>query len=226
MIEEYVHFYSDKLALEGILTYQEDSLSSPAILLCAPHPNLGGNMDNNVITSIARTSSDKGFSSLRFNYRGVGKSECHVKDIAQRFQYWDVSLNGGDYTDAVMDTHAALNFLISQIGKEQGIFIAGYSFGAVVGMRVGVKCKDVKAFASISTPFYRYNFDFLKACKKGKLFIYSQNDFAATAENTKRCFEGFSPPKILELIEDSDHFYRGQEDHVSQKVCVFFQMSN
>ncbi|MDN3514701.1 MAG: hypothetical protein NG747_09905 [Candidatus Brocadia sp.] len=179
-------------------------------------------MNNNVITSIARISFDKGFSSLRFNYRGVGKSECHVKDIARRFQYWDISLNGGDYTDAVTDTHAALNFLISQIGKEQGIFIAGYSFGAVVGMRAGVESKDVKAFASISTPFYRYNFDFLQACKKGKLFIYSQNDFAATVEDTIKSFEDLSSPKILELIEESDHFYRGQEDHVSQKVCVFF----
>src|SRR5574341_282249 len=105
MIEECVHFYSDKLKLEGIFTYNEDSQSSPAILLCAPHPNLAGDMDNNVITSIAKVSADKGFASIRFNYRGVGNSECHVKDIAQRFQYWDVSLNGGDYTDAVTDTH-------------------------------------------------------------------------------------------------------------------------
>ena len=226
MIEECVHFYSGNLKLEGIFTYNEDSQSSPTILLCAPHPNLAGDMDNNVITSIARISADMGFASLRFNYRGVGNSECHVKDIAQKYQYWDVSLNGGDYTDAVMDTHAALKFLISQVGMMHGIFIAGYSFGAVVGMRTGVESKNVKAFVAISTPFGRFNFDFLQPCKKGKLFIYSQNDFAATVEDTISGFERLPPPKILELIEDSDHFYRGQEDSIAQKVCAFFQMSN
>lgn len=226
MIEECVHFFSGKLKLEGILTYNEDMQSSPAILLCAPHPNLGGDMDNNVIAAIARVSADMGFASLRFNYRGVGNSECHVTDIARRFRYWDISLNGGDYTDAVADTHAALNFLVSQIGIKHGIFIAGYSFGAIAGMRAGAESKNVRAFAAISTPFGRYNLDFLQECKKGKLFIYSRNDFAATVEDTIRGFEGLPPPKILELAEDSDHFYRGQEYRVSQKVCVFFQMSN
>jgi alpha/beta superfamily hydrolase len=222
MIEELVHFYADGLKLEGVLTYNEDPPASPSILLCAPHPNLGGDMDNNIILSLAQVSANMGFVSLRFNYRGVGNSESHEKDIAQRFQYWDTSLNGGDYTDAVTDTHAALDFLISQVGAHDEIFIAGYSFGAIVGMRVCVESKDVKAFASISTPFGRYNIDFLQQCKKSKLFIYSQNDFATTIGDTLRAFTAISPPKILELIENSDHFYRGQEEIVSQKVCSFF----
>ena len=53
MIEELVHFYADRLKLEGVRTYNEDTPPSPAILLCALHPNLGGDMDNNVITSLA-----------------------------------------------------------------------------------------------------------------------------------------------------------------------------
>src|SRR5574340_1300707 len=139
MIEEYVHFYSDKLRLEGVLTYNEDNPSSPAILLCAPHPNLGGDMDNNVITSIARVSANMGFASLRFNYRGVGNSESYEKDIAQKFNYWEESLNSRDYTDAITDTQAALNFLTSQFDLNDTIFIVGYSFGAIVGMRIGVE---------------------------------------------------------------------------------------
>src|SRR3990172_6058027 len=100
-------------------------------------------MDNNIITSLAGVSADMGFVSLRFNYRGVGNSESHEKDIAQRFQYWDVSLNGGDYADAVVDTQTALNFFISEFGISQGIFIAGYSFGALVGMRTAIKCDNI-----------------------------------------------------------------------------------
>ena len=222
MIEECVHFYADKLKLEGVLTYNEDSASAPSILLCAPHPNFGGDMDNNVITSIARVSAEMGFTSLRFNYRGVGKSESHEKSIAQKFNYWEVSLNSGNYNDAFIDTHAALRFLVSQVGITNRIFIAGYSFGAIVGMKVGTESNSVKAFASISTPFGRYNLGFLQRCNKAKLFIYSQNDFATTVEETLKGFSMISPPKILELIKDSDHFYREQEDTVSKKVCNFF----
>ncbi|GAB63690.1 MAG: hypothetical protein DWB56_09445 [Candidatus Jettenia sp.] len=222
MIEESVYLYADTLKLEGILTYDEDALPSSAILLCAPHPNLGGDMDNNVITSIARVSADMGFLSLRFNYRGVGNSESHEKDIVQKFHYWEESLHGRNLMDAVTDTQAALDFLLSQIAVHDRIFVAGYSFGALVGMKMGTESSRVLAFASISTPFGRYNLDFLSHCNKEKLFIYSQNDFATTAEETVNGFTKISSPKILELIENSDHFYRNQEDKVSQKVCSFF----
>lgn len=224
MIEECVHFYSNNLKLEGILTYDEDAPSSPVILICAPHPNLGGDMDNNITTSIARVSAGRGFASLRFNYRGVGKSELHTADIAQRFQYWERSLHGGDYTDAVADTHAALAFLTSHLGRTHDVFIAGYSFGAFVGMRVSAESEYVKAFAGISIPFGRYPLDFFSQCKINKFCIYNENDFSAATEDTLKGFESLSPSKTLELMENSDHFYRGQEDLVSQKVCTFFSL--
>ena len=89
-------------------------------------------------------------------------------------------------------------------------------------MRTAIECDNIKAFAAISTPFGRYSFHFMQHCKKSKLFIYSQNDFAASVEETMRSFEKLPSPKTLELVENSDHFYRGQENHVSQKVCAFF----
>ncbi len=223
MIEEHVHFYANNLRLEGVLTYHEDATSSPVILLCAPHPTLGGNMDNNVITSMAKVSADRDFISLRFNFHGVGNSEGHTQDIAEKFKYWEETLSSENYADAVISTQAALDFLTSHVDVSNGIFIAGYSFGAIIGMRVGVESSRVVAFASISTPFCQYNLDFLQRCKKEKLFLYSQNDFASTVENTLEGFKKLLPPKTLELIRDSDHFYRGQEDMISQKVCNFFQ---
>ncbi|MGQ3683686.1 MAG: alpha/beta hydrolase [Candidatus Loosdrechtia sp.] len=221
MIEEYVHFASDDLNLEGVLTYNGVSQSSPSILLCAPHPILGGNMDNNVIMSLAQMSVQMGFMSLRFNYRGVGNSESREKDIVQRNQRWEDSLHGEGYLDAFNDVQAALNFLISQTDRDE-IFIAGYSFGAVVGMRVGMENSHVKALASISVPFGPYNLDFLRHCKKEKLFLYSENDFAVTTGETLKGFLEISSPKILELVQGTDHFYRGYEDYVSQKICKFF----
>lgn len=222
MIEEHIHFYADNLRLEGVLTYHEDTTPTFAVLLCSPHPNLGGDMDNNVITNIARTSAGMGFVSIRFNYRGVGNSESLHKDTARNFLYWESAMRGENYGDAVIDTQAALNFLVSQAGIQNNIFIAGYSFGAIVGMRVGVKNNFVKAFAAISTPFGKYNLNFLDHYHKPKLFIYTKNDFATTEEETLMGFSKMPIPKILELIPESDHFYRQKEDEVSRKVGNFF----
>lgn len=223
MIEELAHFYADGLKLEGILTYQDDMPAAPAILLCSPHPNLGGDMDNNVVTGLAKVSAEMGFMSLRFNYRGVGNSDCHEKDIAQKYQYWDASLSDGTYSDAVADTRAALAFLSAQTDARNGVFIAGYSFGAVMGSIVGGDTASVNSFASISMPFGVYSVNFLSGCNKPKLCIYSQKDFATTVDETIKGFAQIPSPKILELIEGSDHFYRDQETLIAQKVCSFFQ---
>jgi len=149
------------------------------------------------------------------------ETASYQKDTAEKFLYWEASLSGENYMDAVHDTRAALHFLAEQnIGSR--IYIAGYSFGALVGMRVGVESEMIAAFASISMPFGKYNLDFLALCKKPKLIVYTQNDFATTEEDTLRCFSKILPPKQLELIQDSDHFYRMKEEMVSKKVCSFF----
>ncbi|MCF6147902.1 MAG: hypothetical protein E3K37_04505 [Candidatus Kuenenia sp.] len=220
--EEHVRFSSDKVNLEGVLAYNEDVFPAKAILLCSPHPTLGGDMENNIITSLALVSAHAGFISLRFNYRGVGNSECDGKDIAEKFHYWEKTMSSENYTDAVTDVYSAFKFLTAQVDKDAMIFIAGYSFGGIVGMRVAATHDNVLAFASISTPFGKYDLDFLRGCKKPKLFIYNKNDFATTVEETLQGLEKIPLPKTIELIENSDHFYRGKEDVVSQKVCAFF----
>jgi alpha/beta superfamily hydrolase len=121
-----------------------------------------------------------------------------------------------------MDAQAALNFLVSQLNDTDKIYIAGYSFGSIVGMSIGAKNASIAAVASISTPFGKYNLDYLQFSRKPKLFIYSNNDFATTEKDTLKGFEPIASPKTLDLIENSDHFYRTQEDAVSQKVCNFF----
>ena len=82
MIEEHVNFNSDGMKLEGILSYDENAVNPPSMLLCPPHPHLGGDMENNVITALGNVLAEKGFATLRFNYRGVGNSESRLGNIA------------------------------------------------------------------------------------------------------------------------------------------------
>ena len=77
MKHSHIKFPANNLNFEGILSMPEDLNNHPSIVMCHPHPQNGGNMDNNVISSTALDLCDVGFVTLRFNFRGVGNSEGH-----------------------------------------------------------------------------------------------------------------------------------------------------
>ncbi|MBC8551354.1 MAG: alpha/beta fold hydrolase [Candidatus Brocadiales bacterium] len=220
MIEEQISFNSDGLKLEGILSYEEDIHNPPSVLLCPPHPHLGGDMENNVITVLGRVLAENGFATLRFNYRGVGSSESKLGNIAEVYEYWETILNNDDCSDAIVDSTSAANYLKSTVGTKH-IFIVGYSFGAIVAMMLSVENVDVRAFTAISTPFGRFDTAFLKRFKKPKLFVCADNDFASSIEEVERGMQNISEPKILDIMYDCDHFYIDKETEIANKVLVF-----
>jgi len=222
MIEEHVSFNSDGLKLEGVFSYDEKALSPPVVLLCPPHPHLGGDMDNNVIMVLGSVLAENGFATLRFNYRGVGGSESKHDNIAEVYEYWEEILNNDDCSDAVVDATSAINYLESTIGTKK-IFITGYSFGAIVAMMLSVENENIVAFASISTPFGRFDTAFLSGCKKSKLFICAGNDFATSLEEVEKGMLNISEPKILDIMKDCDHFYIDKEPEIANKVLTFFK---
>ncbi len=221
MIEEYVNFNSDGKKLEGIMSYDEDADDPPALLLCPPHPHLGGDMENNVITTLGKVLAEKGFVTLRFNYRGVGKSESEFDNIADKYSYWENVLNNDDYTDALADATSALGYLESAIDTNRS-FIAGYSFGAVVAMMLSVKNVNIRAFVLISTPFGRFDPTLLVGCIKPKLIICADNDFASSIEAVEKGMLNIPDPKELEIFENCDHFYIDKEHIIANKVHEFF----
>lgn len=224
MIEELVHFTSDGLKLEGVLSYDENILSPSPVLLCPPHPHLGGDMENNVIMELGNVLAENGFATLRFNYRGVGSSESKLGNIAEVYEYWEEILNNDDCSDAIVDATAAINYLESAVGTRR-IFITGYSFGAIVAMMQSVENANIRAFASISVPFGRFDTSFLSDCKKPKLFICSDNDFATTLEEVEKGMLSISEPKILDIMKDCDHFYIDKELEIANKILKFFNLN-
>jgi uncharacterized protein len=221
MIEEHINFSSDGRKLEGIMSYDEDAVNPPLLLLCPPHPHLGGDMENNVITTLGNVLAEKGFVTLRFNYRGVGKSESKYDNIADKYNYWEDVLNNDNYTDALVDATAAFGYLESSIDSDR-IFIAGYSFGAVIAMMLSLNNTRIKAFALISTPFGRFNPTLLSDCIKPKLIVCADNDFASSIEDVKDGMSNISDPKKLEIFENCDHFYIDKEHIIANKMHDFF----
>jgi hypothetical protein len=221
MIEEHVNFSSDGMKLEGVLSYDENAVNPPSMLLCSPHPHLGGDMENNVITALGNVLAEKGFATLRFNYRGVGGSESRLDNIAEVYEYWEEILNNDDCSDAIVDAASAIDYLESTVGTNR-LFITGYSFGAIVAMMLSVENANIRAFASISTPFSRFDTAFLSDYKKPKLFICADNDFAASIDDVEKGMLNVLEPKILDVIKSCDHFYIDKELEIANRIFNFF----
>lgn len=125
---------SDGLGIEGML-HLPDATPSAGIVVCHPHPQYGGDMNNNVVMSICKTALDSGVAALRFNFRGVGASEG--------------SYDGG--AGEQKDVAAALAHLrtVKEVESTR-VGLAGYSFGAAMALRA--VDEDVKALITASTP--------------------------------------------------------------------------
>ncbi len=128
-------------------------------LVLHPHPLHGGTMHNKVVFRAAAALNDAGLLTLRINFRGVGLS-TGTHDGAR-----------GEKDDV----RAGLDYLQEHYPDKQ-ITLAGFSFGARVGLEVGVADARVRRLVGIGTPVDMYDFAFLEACRKPILFVHGDAD--------------------------------------------------
>ena len=202
-----IGFRSKRLTLEGVLTLPEELPQPyPAIVMCHPHPMLGGNMDNPVVTSVCRAATEAGFASFRFNFRGVEGSEGEFK--------------GGDAEHE--DIKAALNMVRRWPGVDgRRIALAGYSFGAGVILRGLRHFRRAKSFVLIAPPLSAIGDSRIVKDKRPKLFIVGQNDRLASSVELQRTLDGVREPVQFREIADGDHSMSGREWEVADEVVGF-----
>jgi len=192
MKEERVLIPGNGIRLEGLLSIHEALPFRGGVIVCHPHPQYGGDMDNPVVVAAIESAAREGFSTLRFNFRGAGGSE-------------------GAYADGEGergDVRAALNYLSSRLGGEDSsIHLVGYSFGAWVGVPVAVEDDRVKAIVAIAPPLEMYSFKFLIHCKKPKLIIAGNRDSFCPAVSLEDLYQQIEEPKSLRMIPGADHFF-------------------
>ena len=193
----------DGLQLEGRFFRGEKERGS--IILCHPHPLYGGDMDNNVVVALQDTLAQKGLSTLRFNFRGVGGSEgCSDEGV----------------TD-VEDVQAAVAFVA---GKDAGpLYLAGYSFGAYAGVRGVAQDDRVKALVCISPPVAIYDFALLREEQRPKLIVTGKRDLICPAMLVEELFLTLLEPKVLRIVAEADHFWWGMEGQAADYVIDFLQ---
>ncbi len=191
MKEEKVFIPADGIRLEGLLSIQEASSSRGGVICCHPHPQFGGDMSHPVVTTALEAAFQEGFSTLRFNFRGVGESEgSYGEGIGER-----------------QDVRAAANYFDSKLRNRSPLFIlVGYSFGSWAGFPVAVEDERFVGMVAIAPPLEIYDFGFLKGCRKRKLFIAGDRDSFCPSSLLEGWYQELDEPKSLALIPGADHF--------------------
>ncbi|MCJ7511216.1 MAG: alpha/beta fold hydrolase [Dehalococcoidia bacterium] len=199
-----VAFTSEGLALEGILR-QPASAFFPAAAICHPHPLYGGDMSNYVVVAVCQALAEAGIASLRFNFRGVGRSEGKYGDGL------------GERSDAA----AALAYLrqLAAVDPDK-VGIIGYSFGATVALAAAAE--RVAAVAAISPPSFGQGVPDL-AIRHPTLLISGEQDEIAPAAGLSTLATIIGPHCQMAVVHGADHFWLGYEKELAQAVAQFFR---
>jgi alpha/beta superfamily hydrolase len=182
---------------------------APIAIVLHPHPQFGGTMNNQIVYNLFYTFANRGFAALRFNFRGVGRSQGSFDHGA------------GELSDAA----AALDWVQAVNPEARACWIAGVSFGSWIGMQLLMRRPEVEGFISIAAMANRYDFSFLAPCPSSGLFVHGSEDRVAPAREVIPVIEKVKTQKgvIIEhqMVEGANHFFDGKVDELTQTVDTY-----
>ena len=203
-----VMFTGPEGRLEGRY-HQSKEEHAPIALILHPHPQYGGTMNHKVVFSLFHVFVNRGFSVLRFNTRGVGRSQG-------RFD------NGmGELSDAA----AALDWLQTYNPNAGSCWVAGYSFGAWIGMQLLMRRPEIEAFIAVSPPASQYDFTFLAPCPSSGLVLQGDQDTLVPIESVQKLVHKLAHQRDIKIdfrkVQGADHFFADQLDILSTQVEAY-----
>ncbi len=196
--------------LEGRYHPQKNDQAPIAIVL-QPDPRFGGTMNQKVVYNLHYAFHELGFSVLRFNFRGVGRSQAEFDEGV------------GELSDAA----GALDYLQSLKPNFRGCWIAGFGFGAWIGMQLLMRRPEVTGFISIAPPVNQYDFNFLAPCPTSGLIINGGADRVVPPSDVHTLVETLHEHKGIEIthkqIEGANHFFEPGFDEMINEVKTYVQ---
>jgi len=173
-------------------------------LICHPHPLYGGTMHNKVVFRAAKAALLAGLPTLRFNFRGAGKSVG--------------TFTGGEGERE--DVRAALDYLAAYF-PGLPVCLMGFSFGSWVGLAVGATDPRVSTLVGLGVPANMSEFDFLHDVRKPKLILQGTRDEFGSVAKVSELFDSLPEPKQIHWVEGADHFFAGKLDEVQEALRQF-----
>jgi uncharacterized protein len=190
--------------LEAILMGPETPPVAAAVV-CHAHPLHGGMMHFKVVFRAAKALQEQGLAVLRFNFRGVGRSEGVHDD------------GNGEQEDA----RAALSELERRFPGTP-LVLGGFSFGSVVALRVAARDARVRAVFALGFPLVRFgDASVLQGPSQPRLFVQGERDEFGAAETLRALVEPLPPPRELVVVPGASHFFDGQLDAVQDAVSAW-----
>ncbi|MDR2067474.1 MAG: alpha/beta hydrolase [Holosporaceae bacterium] len=199
--------------IEAKYHHSRDSKAPLAIIL-HPNPLQGGNMNNRVTVSLYNTFIKNGFSAIRFNFRGVGRSEG-VYDKGE-----------GELTDAA----AVLDWIQSINQGQRAIWIAGFSFGALLGMQLLMRRPEISGFIAVCPPANIYDFSFLAPCPVSGMIINGENDQICPIVNVNKLVDKLNSQRGISIdyrvIPNCDHSFQNHLTSIQEYVTEYLTIRN
>ena len=194
--------------LEGRYQHQE-ATNAPIALFLHPHPVYGGTMNNRVVYETFYAFQRRGFATLRFNFRGVGRSQGE----------FDSGI--GELSDAA----AALDWLQTINPNARECWIAGVSFGAWIAMQLLMRRPEINGFISIAPPASMYDFTFLAPCPASGLIVHGTDDMVVPASDVEKLADRLKAQKGItvdyQLVPGANHFFGQHLDDLIEVVEAY-----
>ena len=186
--------------------HQSEEKNAPIALVLHPHPLHGGTMNNKVVYNIFHTLANNKFSVLRFNFRGVGKSDGVFDHGA------------GELVDAA----AALDWLQLQNPEASSCWIAGFSFGSWIALQLLMRRPEVNGFIAVSPPANKFDFNFLSPCPSQGLIIQGTKDEIVPEVAAYNFYEKLDKQRNSNVeyipINGADHFFKAHLEQLNEAI--------
>ena len=180
--------------------------NAPIALVLHPHPQYGGTMNSKVVYHLFHNFARRGFCALRFNFRGVGRSEG--------------SYDGGQ--GELDDAAAALDWLQSHNSGASACWIAGFSFGAWISMQLLMRRPEISGYISVAPPANIYDFTFLAPCPSSGLVVHGSDDAHVPESDVAKLAERLvAHPMITvkyRIVDGASHFFENHLDELNGAV--------
>jgi alpha/beta superfamily hydrolase len=198
--------------LEGRYTHNK-AQNAPIALVLHPHPQHGGTMNNRVVYTLFQSFVAAGFSTLRINFRGVGRSQGKY------------DRGEGEMNDAA----SAVDWLQTYNPQSSAIWIAGFSFGAWIGMQLLMRRPEFDGFVVVSPPANLYDFTFLAPCPSSGLIIQGDKDDLVSEPAVAKLAEKISKQRGLAIdyrvVPGANHFFAEQQDIIAEHITGYLKKS-
>ena len=180
--------------------------NAPIAMILHPHPQFHGTMNHQIVYQCYYAFAHRGFSVLRFNFRGVGRSQG--------------SFDHG--TGELSDAASALDWAQTINPEARACWVAGFSFGAWIGMQLLMRRPEIDGFISVAPPANLYDFGFLAPCPSSGLIIHGDKDHLVPLESVQKLINKLMHQRDItidfRLVRGADHFFQSRLEELDEEV--------